>query len=71
MAADLAVLGARIRTMDPDRPYASALCVKDGMVVAVGDDDEVRRACDASTRVLSGPGWAITPGLVDGHQHLF
>lgn len=71
MAADLAVLGARIRTMDPDRPLASALAVKDGAIIAVGDVDDVRDACDASTTVLGGAGWAITPGLNDGHQHLF
>ncbi len=71
MAAELAVFGARIRTMDPDRPLATALAVKDGVLVAVGADDEVRQACDASTSVLGGAGWAITPGLTDGHQHLF
>lgn len=71
MPADLAVFGARIRTMDPERPLASALAVKAGVLVAVGDDDEVRSACDASTKVLGGAGWAVTPGLTDGHQHLF
>jgi predicted amidohydrolase YtcJ len=71
MAADLAVFGARIRTMDPERPQAAALAVKDGVLVAVGTDDEVRHACDASTKVLGEAGWAITPGLTDGHQHLF
>jgi predicted amidohydrolase YtcJ len=70
-AADLAVLGARIRTMDPDRPWASALAVRDGVLVAVGDDDEVRSACDARTTVLDGAGSVVTPGLVDGHHHLF
>lgn len=71
MAAELAVFGARIRTMDPGRPLASALAVSGGEIVAVGDDDEVRDACDASTRVLGETGWVITPGLNDGHQHLF
>lgn len=71
MAADLAVLGARIRTMDPERPTASAVAVRDGLIVAVGSDEEVRVRCDATTEVLGGDGWAITPGLTDGHQHLF
>jgi predicted amidohydrolase YtcJ len=69
--AELAVFGADIRTMDPQRPTATALAVTDGLLVAVGSDDEVRDACDASTRVLGEAGWAITPGLTDGHQHLF
>lgn len=70
MPADLALVDVRIRTLDPQRPFASALAVKDGVIVAVGDTDEVRNACDASTQVLSGAGWNVTPGLVDGHQHL-
>lgn len=71
MPADLAVVGARITTLDPDRPHASALAVTDGSIVAVGDDAEVRALCDASTTVLDGRGAVITPGLTDGHQHLF
>ena len=41
--ADLAVLGAAIRTLDADRPIASAVAVREGLIVAVGDDAEVRR----------------------------
>jgi hypothetical protein len=71
MVANLAVFGATIRTMDPERPFASALASSGGIIVAVGSDDEVREACDASTVVLGGSGWHLTPGLTDGHQHLF
>lgn len=70
-AADLALVDVRIRTMDPAAPFASAVAVRDGVVVALGDTDDVRAACDGTTRVLSGRGWHVTPGLVDGHQHLF
>ncbi len=70
MPADLALVDVAVRTLDPARPFATALAVQDGVVVAVGDDAEVREACDATTRVLSGRGWHVTPGLVDGHQHL-
>jgi len=68
--ADLAIVDASIRTLDPARPWASALAIKDGVIVAVGDDAQVRQECDATTTVLSGPQWSVTPGLVDGHQHL-
>jgi predicted amidohydrolase YtcJ len=70
VAPDLAVVDTRIRTLDPDRPFASAIAVEDGVIVAIGDTAEVRAACDASTTVLSGAGWHVTPGLNDGHQHL-
>lgn len=68
-SADLAVLGARIRTLDPARPWATAVAVRDGVVVAVGSDAEVRAACDARTELLDGSGLAVVPGLVDSHLH--
>ena len=40
MPADLALVDVRIRTLDPQRPFASALAVKDGVIVAVGDTDD-------------------------------
>jgi predicted amidohydrolase YtcJ len=71
MSADLAVLGAAIRTLDPARPRASAVAVRDGIVVAVGDDAEVREHIGPATDVLDGSGIALVPGLVDSHIHPF
>ena len=68
-SADLAVLGARVRTLDPERPSATAVAMRAGTIVAVGSDAEVREACDARTEVLDGSGLAIVPGLTDSHQH--
>jgi predicted amidohydrolase YtcJ len=70
-SADLAVIGARIRTLDPERPRASALAVRDGTLIAVGDDAAVRDACDARTEVLDLRGTHVTPGLIDSHSHPF
>src|ERR1700712_2070549 len=68
-SADMAVLGARIRTLDPARPWATAVAWRDGMIIAVGDDAAVREVCDARTETIDGAGLAIVPGLVDAHQH--
>ncbi|CAB5028066.1 unannotated protein [freshwater metagenome] len=70
MSADRAILGASIRTMNPALPFASAVAFSDGVIVALGSDAEVRDACDARTEVIDGAGWHLTPGIVDGHQHL-
>jgi predicted amidohydrolase YtcJ len=69
--ADGAILGAAIRTMDPDVPAASAVAWKDGRVIAVGDDASVRTVVGSSTVVLDGAGRHVTPGLVDSHIHPF
>jgi predicted amidohydrolase YtcJ len=68
-SADMAVLGARIRTLDPAQPWASAVAWRDGTIVAVGDDASVRAACDGRTETIDGGGLALVPGLVDSHQH--
>src|SRR6478735_3649531 len=59
MAADLAILNARVRTLDPARPFASAVAVRAGTIIAVGDD------------VSDAHGAALIPGLTDSHLHPF
>ncbi len=70
MAAQFAIVNARIRTMDPALPTASAVAWSDGRIVAVGSDAEIREVCDATTQVTDAHGATVTPGLTDGHQHL-
>ncbi|MCX6461844.1 MAG: amidohydrolase [Actinobacteria bacterium] len=71
MPAQRAVINASIRTMDPDFPTATAVAIDEGKIVAIGDSDSIRDVCDARTEVIDAQGWHVTPGLVDGHQHLF
>jgi predicted amidohydrolase YtcJ len=67
--AELAIVGARVRTLDADRPWARALAVQGGAVVAVGDDDQIRACCGSHTELIDGAGMVVVPGLVDSHQH--
>lgn len=69
MPAELAIVNARIRTLDPARPFASALAVRGGTIIAVGED--VSDDCDATTDVIDAGGAALFPGLVDSHIHPF
>jgi predicted amidohydrolase YtcJ len=70
MTAHFAIIDTTVRTLDPIRPFSDAIAWSGGMVVAIGES-EVRRAVDATTEVIDGAGRTVTPGLVDGHQHLF
>ena len=69
--ADLAILGAAVRTLDPEQPHATAVAVRDGTIVAVGDDAAVREQTGATTELIDGAGMTLTPGLVDSHIHPF
>jgi predicted amidohydrolase YtcJ len=71
LSADLAILGARVRTLDPSRPAATAVAMSGGVITTVGSDEEVRAACDARTELLDGRGVALVPGLTDSHLHPF
>ncbi len=68
-AADLIIHAGTIHTLDPDRPHAQSVAVRDGLIVAVGDRDETRDWRGASTEVIDLGDATATPGLVDGHIH--
>lgn len=69
-AADLAVVNARVATLDPARPDAEAVAMLDGRVVAVGDGRAIASWCGAATRVIDARGRRVIPGLNDSHIHL-
>ncbi|MEM0952629.1 MAG: amidohydrolase [Pseudomonadota bacterium] len=68
-AADLVLLDGNIITQDPLRPRAQALAVRDGIVIATGDNRDVRALADGSTVTVSAAGRTVIPGLNDSHQH--
>lgn len=67
--ATLAVVGARVRTMDPERPWAQAVAVAGSRIVAVGSDADIAPWCSGRTEVVDGRDLVVTPGLVDSHSH--
>ncbi|MDT7620178.1 MAG: hypothetical protein QOF99_1079, partial [Pseudonocardiales bacterium] len=68
--ADFVVRGAPICTMDPARPWAEAFAVRDGVVLAVGDDSQVDQVCGPGTQSLDPGAVMVMPGLVDVHSHV-
>ena len=66
--ADLTVVNAHIYTMDAARPVVSSLAVKDGRILAVGD--EVAAHIGPNTRRIDARGATIVPGFIDSHGHM-
>jgi hypothetical protein len=66
--ADVVVENARVYTANPAQPRAAALAVKDGRILAVGD--EVKPYIGAATRRIDARGAAVIPGLIDSHVHM-
>ena len=67
--ADVIFVGARIHTVDDARPEASAMAVRGGRIVYVGDDAGAMALRGPSTRVERLGGARVLPGLVDAHMH--
>ena len=66
---ELVVRNANVHTEDPDRPGGSAVAIRQGVFVAVGDDD-ITPFVGARTRVIDALGRRAISGLNDSNLHV-
>ncbi|RYZ50244.1 MAG: amidohydrolase, partial [Chitinophagaceae bacterium] len=66
--ADLLLHNGKLYTVDAKFSVASAMVVKDGKILEVGDSKTLRTAYDATETIDAG-GKAVYPGLIDAHAH--
>jgi predicted amidohydrolase YtcJ len=67
--ADIIVVHARVYTENPQQPWAQAVAIYRGKIVAVGDDPEIERRRGMGTKVINAGGKLVLPGFVDCHIH--
>ena len=67
--ADMILHNAKITTLDLDNPSATAVAIKDGRVLKVGNSTEILKLKSESTQVMDVQGRRIIPGLNDSHSH--
>jgi predicted amidohydrolase YtcJ len=70
MEADLVLKNGVVRTMDAARHVAEAVAVKQGRLLAVGDNGTITGYRNSGTRVVDLAGKTLLPGFIDAHQHL-
>ncbi len=68
--ADLILHNGRLHTVDRAKPRASAVAIKDGRFVVVGNDAQAMALRGAGTQVIDLLGRTVIPGLNDSHLHL-
>ena len=68
--ADLILTNGRIITLDKLKPAATAVAMKSGYFVAVGDDKDVLALRGDKTQVIDLQKRTVIPGLNDSHLHL-
>ena len=69
-APDLILLNGRFTTLDKSEPTATAVAIKDGKFIAVGEDSEISQLKSDSTRTVDLNGRSALPGLIDNHLHI-
>lgn len=67
--ASLLLCNGAIYTLDPNRPWAEAMAIRNGRIAAVGSEAEARAAVPPGTRVVDLQGRMAMPGIVDVHNH--
>ena len=67
--ADLVLFNGKVITVNPSDDIAQAVAVKDGLIVAVGTDEEVLAHAGRRTQRVDLKGLTVTPGLLDAHAH--
>lgn len=70
MTADLILHNGRFHTVDRDNPTATAVAIKDGKFLAVGNDAEAMLHRGSATQVIDLQKRTVIPGLNDSHLHL-
>ncbi|HXI25197.1 MAG TPA: amidohydrolase [Pyrinomonadaceae bacterium] len=69
LAADLIIINANVRTMDPNQPRASAIAVLSNRIVAVGANEDIKQLAGPATKMIDVAGQLVLPGFNDAHVH--
>ncbi len=68
---DLILHNARIFTQWPQRPWAQALAIHQGRILAVGEDPDILALAAPATHIINARGHLVLPAFTDAHIHLF
>lgn len=67
--AELIFRNAKIYTQDKNNPVATAIAIRDGQIIALGNDDDTDKWRGSKTRVIDLAGRPIMPSFGDAHVH--
>jgi predicted amidohydrolase YtcJ len=66
---DIIFMGGKIFTQNPDLPWADAVACKDGLVMAVGDYEDLTEFEGKNTEIVDLEGGVMLPGYIDTCGH--
>src|SRR4029453_17330082 len=62
---NLVIVNGKVLTVDQQFTVAEAVAMRDGKILAVGPNDQIRRLVGPSTRVVDAGGKSVVPGFID------
>ncbi len=68
-AASVVFRGGRVYTVEAGHPWAEAVAVRDGVIIAVGGNAEIDALTGPGTTVVELDGRMVLPGFVEAHTH--
>jgi hypothetical protein len=68
-AVETIIEHGKMYTLDAKHPWAQAVAIADGKIVAVGGDAEIEKLRGPRTKVIDASGRVVLPGFVDCHIH--
>lgn len=69
--ADILILRAKVYTLNPETPWAQAVAIRHGKIVAVGTEEVVGKMRGIGTRLIDAGGKLVLPGFTDCHVHFY
>jgi predicted amidohydrolase YtcJ len=67
--ADVILIHGRIYTVNARQPWAEALAIREGKILAIGADREIAHYRGPLTKVVDARGRLVLPGFTDCHVH--
>jgi len=68
-APHMVLINGKVITLDGTSSILQAIAIRDGRVLAVGPDADIRRLAGAPTNIIDLGGRTVVPGLMDSHIH--
>jgi len=70
LGADLILVNGKVVTVDSEGTVAEAVAVRDGRILRVGSNGEIKALAKSSAKVIDLEGRTLLPGFVDSHEHV-
>jgi len=67
--ADKILVNGKIWTVDPGRPWAEAVAVRDHRILAVGSTSDIKKTAGRTTEIIDLENAFVLPGFIDSHVH--